>query len=99
LNNALVITRSSGASGLGQVLASTIAARGARVVVLDVNPIITKNGLLAHKLLYALASIPRQDRIKYYQCDVSRWEEVKMVSQRVEQEVGTRWKHPHFALD
>ena len=38
-----VIVQLLGASGIGELIANTLAVRGVTVVVLDVNPIITEN--------------------------------------------------------
>jgi hypothetical protein len=59
------------------------------VVVLDVNPIVTENGMHVHTSsssdsinIYSWA-----DNIAYYKCDVSIWAEVEAVSKRIIEDV------------
>jgi len=66
-----IVVITGGASGVGELLANTLAVRNVSVVVLDVKPIVTENY-----------------NISYYQCDVSKWEEVEAVSKRVIEEIG-----------
>jgi len=66
-----IVLITGGASGIGELLANTLAVRNVTVIVLDVNPIITEN-----------------DNVVYYKCDVSKWEEVEMVSQKIITEIG-----------
>jgi len=66
-----IVLITGGASGIGELLANTLAVRNVTVIVLDVNPIITEN-----------------DNIVYYKCDVSKWEEVEMVSEKIITEIG-----------
>ncbi|KAF9464869.1 retinal short-chain dehydrogenase/reductase [Collybia nuda] len=66
-----VVVITGGASGIGELLANTLAVRNVNVVVLDVNPIVTENY-----------------NITYYKCDVSKWEDVEAVSQKVIEEIG-----------
>lgn len=40
--------RSTGASGVGELLANTLAVRNVNIVVLDVNPIVTENCMSIH---------------------------------------------------
>ncbi|KAF8812220.1 retinal short-chain dehydrogenase/reductase [Phlegmacium glaucopus] len=66
-----IVLVTGGASGIGELLANTLAVRNVTVVVLDVNPIVTENY-----------------NIVYYKCDVSKWEEVEAVSQKIITEIG-----------
>jgi len=80
---------SIGASGVGELLANTLAVRNVTVVVLDINPIVTEN-------CASLSICDQQqfnvfaDNITYYKCDVSKWEEVEAVAHRIREEVSTR---------
>lgn len=58
------------------------------VIVLDVNPIITENCkyVLEHSKNWLICWL---DNIVYYKCDVSKWEEVEMVSQKIITEVSS----------
>jgi hypothetical protein len=38
-----ILNRGTGASGIGELLANTLAVRNVNVVVLDLNPIVTEN--------------------------------------------------------
>ncbi|KAK0230484.1 retinal short-chain dehydrogenase/reductase [Armillaria fumosa] len=66
-----IVVITGGSSGVGELLANTLAVRNVNVVVLDLNPIATENY-----------------NITYYQCDVSKWEEVDAVSKKVIDEIG-----------
>jgi len=66
-----IVVITGGASGVGELLANTLAVRNVTVVVLDVNPIVTENY-----------------NVTYYQCDVSKWEEVSRVAKVVIEEIG-----------
>jgi len=66
-----IVVITGGASGVGELLANTLAVRNVTVVVLDVKPIVTENY-----------------NIVYYQCDVSKWEEVEAVSKKIIDEIG-----------
>ncbi|KAF8663416.1 hypothetical protein AX16_000988 [Volvariella volvacea WC 439] len=66
-----VVVITGGASGIGELLANTLAVRNVNVVVLDVKPIVTENY-----------------NITYYECDVSKWEQVQAVAKQVIEEVG-----------
>lgn len=66
-----IVVVTGGASGVGELLANTLAVRNVTVVVLDIKPIVTEN--------YNIA---------YYQCDVSKWEEVEAVSKKIIDEIG-----------
>jgi len=68
----------SGASGIGELLASTLAIRNVTVVVLDINSIVSENS-----------------NINYYKCDVSKWEEVEAVSEKIIEDVG----HPTILVN
>lgn len=66
-----IVVITGGSSGIGELIANTLAVRNVTVVVLDVKPIETENY-----------------NITYYQCDVSKWEEVEAVAKRIEEELG-----------
>ncbi|RPD67000.1 retinal short-chain dehydrogenase/reductase [Lentinus tigrinus ALCF2SS1-7] len=72
----VVIT--GGSSGIGELIANTLAVRNVTVVVLDVKPIVTENY-----------------NITYYQCDVSKWEDVERVSKQIVEELG----HPTMLIN
>jgi len=63
-----------GASGLGCLLATTLAARNVRVAVLDVNPSPAAND---------------GPPIVHYRCDVSDWQEVEAAAETIRAEVGS----------
>ncbi len=89
-NQLVVVT--GGASGIGELIANTLAVRNVTVAVLDVNPIVTENCESAHLLpsssrIYMLPNIWK-DNIAYYKCDVSKWEEVDRVSKQLVEEVS-----------
>ncbi|KAN0097551.1 hypothetical protein V8E55_001997 [Tylopilus felleus] len=73
-----IVLITGGSSGIGELLANTLAVRNVNVVVLDIKPIQTENY-----------------NITYYQCDVSKWEEVEAVSKKVIEEVG----HPTMLVN
>jgi len=83
-----------GASGIGELLANTLAVRNVTVVVLDVKvPTLDGGGQLYHRCDaqcmfsdYAV-SFCFADNITFYKCDVSRWDEVEKVSKRILNEV------------
>ncbi|KAK1228442.1 hypothetical protein PQX77_008505 [Marasmius sp. AFHP31] len=66
-----IVVITGGASGVGELLANTLAVRNVTVVVLDIKPIVTENY-----------------NITYYKCDVSKWEEVEAVKQKIVEELG-----------
>ncbi|KAI9467084.1 retinal short-chain dehydrogenase/reductase [Lactarius psammicola] len=66
-----IVLITGGASGIGELLANTLAVRNVTVVVLDIKPIVTENY-----------------NITYYQCDVTKWEEVEAVAKKVIEEIG-----------
>jgi len=70
-----VVVVTGGASGVGRLLATTLAARNARVAVLDVSP--------------RPPAAADDEPIAYYKCDVSKWEEVEAVAKTIREEVGT----------
>ena len=77
-----------GASGIGELVANTLAVRGVTVAVLDVNPIITENCEHQVSCVYArLTWLPHPDNIAYYKCDVSKWEEVEAAAKKIREEV------------
>jgi NAD(P)-dependent dehydrogenase (short-subunit alcohol dehydrogenase family) len=71
-----------------------LAVRNVTVVVLDIKPIVTEN--CAYRLPTPLPlSMPSlSDNITYYQCDVTKWEEVEAVAKKVIEEV----RRPRFHL-
>ena len=77
----------TGASGVGELLANTLAVRNVAVVVLDVKPIVTEN--CAYPLELATVTFADQfsDNITYYKCDVTKLEEVEAVAKKVIEEV------------
>ena len=82
-----VVILTGGASGIGELLANTLAVRSVTVVVLDVKPIVTEN---CWSIFYChlLALTFPKDNIAYYKCDVSKWDEVAEVSKRITEEVN-----------
>lgn len=83
----MVIT--GGASGIGELLANTLAVRNVTVVVLDVNPIVTEN-CKSPKAIFSTYLTVSLDNVAYYKCDVSKWEEVEAVSKKIIEEVGLK---------
>ncbi|TDL29814.1 retinal short-chain dehydrogenase/reductase [Rickenella mellea] len=73
-----IVVVTGGSSGIGELIANTLAVRNVTVIVLDVNPIITENY-----------------NITYYKCDVSNWDEVHAVSQKIVEEIG----HPTVLIN
>ncbi|KAI6130321.1 retinal short-chain dehydrogenase/reductase [Pisolithus croceorrhizus] len=73
-----IVLITGGSSGVGELLANTLAFRNVTVVVLDIKPIVTDNS-----------------NITFYQCDVSKWDEVKAVAKKVIEEVG----HPTILVN
>ncbi|KIL70262.1 hypothetical protein M378DRAFT_183815 [Amanita muscaria Koide BX008] len=66
-----IVLVTGGASGIGELLANTLAVRNVSVVVLDMEPVVSEN-----------------HSISFYKCDVSSWDEVKAVAERVIEEIG-----------
>ncbi|KAH7916277.1 retinal short-chain dehydrogenase reductase [Hygrophoropsis aurantiaca] len=73
-----IVVITGGSSGVGELLANTLAVRNVTVVVLDIKPIVTENY-----------------NITYYQCDVSKWEEVEAVKEKIVEELG----HPTMIIN
>ncbi|KZS97932.1 retinal short-chain dehydrogenase/reductase [Sistotremastrum niveocremeum HHB9708] len=73
-----IVLITGGSSGVGALLANTLAVRNVTVVVLDVVPIVTENY-----------------NINFYECDVSNWEAVSAVHQKIVDEVG----HPTIIIN
>ena len=83
-----IVVVTGGASGVGELLANTLAVRNISVVVLDVKPIVTENSaFLSNVFLVAILTYPHPGNISYYKCDVSKWEEIKAVSEKIVNEV------------
>lgn len=58
------------------------------VVVLDINPIVTENCVSAAGLGETMSLLDTlSDNITYYQCDVSKWDEVEAVAKKIKEEV------------
>jgi hypothetical protein len=55
-------TITTGASGVGELLANTLAVRNVNVVVLDVNPIVTENCVYSSVKLYLSLTTPYSAR-------------------------------------
>jgi NAD(P)-dependent dehydrogenase (short-subunit alcohol dehydrogenase family) len=84
-----IVIITGGASGIGELLANTLAVRSVTVVVLDINPIVTENCEFSPFPVSVQSSLPQfTDNIAYYKCDVSKWEEVEAVSKKVIEEIG-----------
>ncbi|KAL0580072.1 hypothetical protein V5O48_001931 [Marasmius crinis-equi] len=81
-----VVVITGGSSGVGELLANTLAVRNVTVAVLDIKPIVTENC----KSLSAL-----HDNINYYKCDVSNWEEVEAAKNKIVEELG----HPTVLIN
>lgn len=82
-----------GSSGIGELIANTLAVRNVTVVVLDVKPIVTENctsSQTPNNRINELISFCFYftDNIVYYKCDVSKWEEVEAVSKTIVEEVS-----------
>ncbi|TFK83113.1 retinal short-chain dehydrogenase/reductase [Polyporus arcularius HHB13444] len=73
-----LVVVTGGSSGIGELVANTLAVRNVNVVVLDVKPIVTENY-----------------NITYYECDVSKWEDVERVSKQIVEELG----HPTMLIN
>ncbi|KAF8481357.1 retinal short-chain dehydrogenase/reductase [Gautieria morchelliformis] len=73
-----VVLITGGASGIGSIIARTLAVRNVTVVVLDINPIETEN--------YNIA---------YYNCDISKSDEVEEVANKVKEDIG----HPTIIIN
>ncbi|KAI0750965.1 retinal short-chain dehydrogenase/reductase [Daedaleopsis nitida] len=73
-----LVVVTGGSSGIGELVANTLAVRNVTVVVLDVKPIVTENY-----------------NITYYNCDVSKWEEVERVAKTIVEELG----HPTMLIN
>lgn len=76
--NEQIVVITGGASGVGELLANTLAVKSVTVVVLDVKPVRADNY-----------------NINFYQCDVSKWEEVDAVSKKIIEEIG----HPTILIN
>ncbi|KAG6903405.1 hypothetical protein C0995_005428 [Termitomyces sp. Mi166 len=84
-----IVVITGGSSGVGELLANTLAVRNVTVVVLDIKPIVTENRSTFSSFWKSSSLISSStDNITYYKCDVSKWEEVETVSKRVIQEIG-----------
>lgn len=67
-----IVVITGGSSGIGELLAKTLAVRYVRVIVLDIEPIQQTENY----------------NITYYKCDVSKWSEVEAVARRIKEEIG-----------
>lgn len=83
------LIRHLGSSGIGELIANTLAVRNVTVVVLDVKPIVTENCELLAASLVTSHLNGHSDNITYYKCDVSKWEEVEQVAKTIKEEVHT----------
>ncbi|PYI28885.1 NAD(P)-binding protein [Aspergillus indologenus CBS 114.80] len=68
-----IVVVTGGSGGLGAGVAQRLAALGARVVVVDIIP---------------LTYVPENDRITYYQCDLSDEKEIASLCEKIRSEVG-----------
>ena len=70
--------------------------RNVTVIVLDVEPLVSENCTFHLDFLdeFRLQDMSI-DNITYYKCDVSRWEEVEAVSQKIIEEHG----HPTILIN
>lgn len=70
-------------------MANTLAVKSVTVIVLDVKPVRADNCMCASPVHPSFRpNYPRPDNINFYQCDVSKWEEVDAVSKKIIEEVG-----------
>jgi hypothetical protein len=84
-----------GASGIGSLLANTLAVRNVTVVVLDIKPIETENCRLSLPHPRSFMSNLFADNVAFYNCDVSKWEEVEKVAKQVVEEVRRAFPSIH----
>ncbi|CAG8684722.1 3242_t:CDS:2, partial [Acaulospora morrowiae] len=75
-----VVVITGGSSGLGSLLAETMAIRNTTVVILDVRPPEVEHGMF---------------NITYYECDVSKFENVQSVARKIVEDVG----HPTILIN
>ncbi|RAK77267.1 NAD(P)-binding protein [Aspergillus fijiensis CBS 313.89] len=68
-----IVVVTGGSGGLGAGVAQRLAAMGARVVVVDIIP---------------LTYVPENDRITYYQCDLSDENQIASLCEKIRSEVG-----------
>lgn len=69
-----------GASGIGKIMGRLVLERGARLVIWDINPVLTEETRTA---------LSHLGRIDTYQVNVADPEQIKTAAGRVRQEVGT----------
>jgi all-trans-retinol dehydrogenase (NAD+) len=85
-------TDDSGGSGIGALLAQTLAMRNVTTVVLSKDPVLVdpSNGKLLHDASDAQTNNPDDivDSMFTYTCDVSNYKEVEEVAERVRKEVS-----------
>jgi all-trans-retinol dehydrogenase (NAD+) len=83
-----------GGSGIGALLAQTLAMRNVTTVVLSKDPVLVdpSNGKLLHDAskAYANNSDDIVDSMFTYTCDVSNYKEVDEVAERIRKEVSFR---------
>jgi all-trans-retinol dehydrogenase (NAD+) len=83
-----------GGSGIGALLAQTLAMRNVTTVVLSKDPVLVdpSNGMLLHDASNAYTDDPDDivDSMFTYTCDVSNYKEVEEVAQRIRKEVSFR---------
>jgi all-trans-retinol dehydrogenase (NAD+) len=85
-------TDNSGGSGIGALLAQTLAMRNITTVVLSKDPVLVdpSNGKLLHDAsnAYTNNSDDVVDSMFTYTCDVSNYKEVEKVAERIRKEVS-----------
>jgi all-trans-retinol dehydrogenase (NAD+) len=88
-------TDDSGGSGIGALLAQTLAMRNVTTVVLSKDPVLVdpSNGELLHDAsnAYADNSDDIVDSMFTYTCDVSNYKEVEEVAERIRKEVSLQF--------
>ena len=82
-----IVVVTGGASGIGELIANTLAVRNVTVAVLDVNPIETENCASQGPRGGVVLTEAAADNISYYKCDVSKYEEVQAAAKKIQEEV------------
>ncbi|EFX00667.1 short chain dehydrogenase reductase [Grosmannia clavigera kw1407] len=67
-----IIVVTGGSGGIGAEIVKTLAARGSRVVVLDVLPL----------------SYPKSPNVYYYKCDLTNYDELQAMATRIRKDLG-----------